>query len=110
MIWVDNHGQTPAGKPVATTTFYGQKATIWSSGKNPVSIVLSRNKTSERIHILTMLDWLMGHGYMPKNSGVNLIQFGWELCSTGGKLETFAVKSYDLRLGCVHGGTACYSS
>lgn len=99
MLWIDNHGQRPAGNPVATTTFYGQKWTVWSNGaKLPlVSLVLNTNETSGRIHILVIAQWLEANGYVPKGSGISEINFGWELCSTGGKALTFTVKGYDLR-------------
>jgi len=63
-----------------------------------------------RVHILVMLEWLQAHGYSPKDAGVNQIDFGWEICSTGSKAETFTISGYDLRLGCQQRGTACWSS
>jgi glycosyl hydrolase family 12 len=110
MLWIDNHGQVPAGKAVATVVFYGQTWTVWSNGaKLPlISLVLDKNQTSGRIHILAISQWLESKGYVPAGSGVSEINFGWELCSTNGQLLTFKVTGYDLRAGCSGGGTSCF--
>ena len=70
-------------------------------------MVRDSNETSGRIHILTMLDWLGSHGYSAAGSGLNQINFGWEICSTGGKADTFTMSRYDLRVVCATSGTAC---
>jgi Glycosyl hydrolase family 12 len=96
MIWVDNHGQTPAGSKVATADIGGTSYSVWSAGKNPVSLVLNTNETSGTINILAALDWLMSNGYMPAGSGVNQIDFGWEICSTGGTAKTFSLTQFGI--------------
>ena len=35
MVWVDNHGQTPAGSKVATTTFSGATWDLYETGDRP---------------------------------------------------------------------------
>jgi hypothetical protein len=97
MIWVDNHGQTPAGSQVATADVDGTSYSIWSAGDNPVSMVLSSNETSGTVNILAALDWLESHGYMPAGSGLNQIDFGWEICSTGGTAKTFRITEYGIQ-------------
>jgi hypothetical protein len=102
MIWVDNHGQTPAGSVVASATIDGVGYKIWSTGKagtvgNPVSMVLDSNQASGSVNVLDDLNWLKSSGYMPASSGVNQIDFGFELCSTGGATQTFAVSQFGIK-------------
>jgi len=105
MIWVDNHGQTPAGSKVGTADIGGASYTVWSAGRNPVSLVLSSNETSGTIDILAALEWLESHGYMPAGSGVNQIDFGWEICSTGGSAKTFSMTRYGIESSCASGAS-----
>lgn len=110
MIWVDNHRtNSPPGKIVGRPAFSGINYTVWGDGRT-VYMIRDGNESSGRINILSMLVWLEAHGLMPAHSGLNQIDFGWEICSTGGKPETFAMKAYNLRLACVKHGTACWSS
>jgi hypothetical protein len=110
MIWVDNHRTNPPpGKVVSRPTFLGARYTVWYNN-GTVYMVRDRNETSGRIHILTMLDWLESHGYSPGGSGLNQIDFGWEICSTGGTPEIFTISRYDLRVSCAMSGTGCWSS
>jgi len=105
MIWVDNHGQTPAGSEVGTADIAGASYSIWSAGKNPVSLVLNSNETSGTINILAALNWLESNGYMPSGSGLNQIDFGWEICSTGGSAKTFSLTSYGIESSCASGSS-----
>ena len=96
MIWVDNHGQTPAGSEVASAAIGGVGYKVWSTSKagtvgDTVSMVLNSNQSSGSVNILADLNWLRSNGYMPAGSGLNQIDFGWEICSTGGVTETFTV-------------------
>lgn len=113
MIWVDNHGQTPAGSVVASATVDGVGYRIWSSRKagavgDPVSMVMDSNQASGSVNILDDLKWLLSNGYMPAGSGVNQIDFGWEICSTGGAAETFTLSQYGIKASCAS-GTSCAS-
>jgi hypothetical protein len=96
MIWVDNHGQTPAGSEVATASIDGATYSVWSAGDHPVSLVLNSNETSGTVNILAALNWLESNGYMPSGSGLNQIDFGWEICSTGGVAKTFSMSQYGI--------------
>jgi hypothetical protein len=111
MIWVDNHGQRPAGDVVASATIDGQSYKIWSVAKagqtgNPVSMVLDSNQASGSVNILDDLNWLKSNGYVPAGSGLNQIDFGFELCSTGGVPETFALSDYGIKATC-NAGSSC---
>jgi hypothetical protein len=101
MIWTDNHGQRPAGSPVATLSLYGQKWTLWKgSGKSggypsgPFSFVLHGNETRGVAHILVTLDYLVSHRYIPSSSAIDDVEYGWEICSTNGKAASFLMKSF----------------
>jgi hypothetical protein len=110
MIWVDNHRTNPPpGEIVGTPVFYNTKYTVWDDD-GTIYMIRDGNETSGRIHILVMLQWLESHGYSPRNSGLNQIDFGWEICSTNGKAETFTLSQYDLRMACHKSGTACWSA
>ncbi len=97
MIWVDNHGQTPAGKKVDTAKVGGATYDVWAeTGDNPVSMVLTSNKTSGTVDILGALQWLINNNHMRPDSGLNQIDFGFEICSTGGTAKTFTTSRYAL--------------
>lgn len=103
MIWVDNHGQVPAGKVVGRYTIYGQKWKLWQdgSGKNGyyAFVLQGKQRTSGTVHILSALRILVGRGDIPANSTVTDIQFGWEICSTANVPLRFAVDSFAVRTG-----------
>ena len=54
------------------------------------------NESTGSVDILAMLTWLVNHGYLPKDAGLFLIGYGWEICSTGGHGETFQVSRFSL--------------
>ena len=93
MIWVDNHGQRPAGNVVSHATIFGQKFAVWRGGST-YTFALDHNETTGMTHILAAIRWLIGHGYI--SSGVTLAQvnFGWEVASTNGRPEDFTVTNY----------------
>lgn len=110
MIWVDDHRTNPPpGTIVARPVFYGEPYTVWDDS-GTMYLVRDTSETSGTVHILTMLDWLVAHGYSARTSGVNQIDFGWEICSTDGQPWTFTISKYELGLECAAGGTACWSS
>jgi hypothetical protein len=76
---------------------WGSSELIWylTSGKEPSGVV----------DILSMLTWLESHGYLPANSGVNLIDYGFEICSTSGA-ETFTVSRFAIESAC-NSGVSC---
>jgi hypothetical protein len=111
MIWVDNHGQTPAGSVVAQTTIDGVGYQIWStsgpgSAGSPVSMVMNSNQPSGTVNLLDDLNWLESNGYMNAGSGLNQVDFGWEIASTGGTAEKFTLSQYGINATCTS-GTAC---
>jgi hypothetical protein len=113
MIWVDNHGQSPAGSEVASATIDGVGYKIWSTSKagavgGTVSMVLDSNQSSGTVNVLDDLNWLESNGYMPAGSGLNQLDFGWEICSTGGVSQTFTMSQYGIKATCTS-GSSCTS-
>jgi hypothetical protein len=95
MIWVDNVGQTPAGKIIGHATISGQSFAVWLRGTT-YSFVLSGNETSGQTHILTTLKWLQKQGYVPASATLTQVDFGWEIASTGGSPMDFTMTNYSL--------------
>jgi len=93
MIWVDNHGRTPAGKIVSYAWIFGQYFAVWRGG--PIfTFVLDHNETSGETHILASLQWLIEHRYLPASATLSQVDFGWEVASTDGRPMDFAMTSY----------------
>ncbi len=116
MIWVDDHRTNPPpGDVVRRPTFFGAGYTVWQdptdggTGFYTIYMVRDRDEHSGTVHILAMLDWLIQRG-LTAATGLNQIDFGWEICSTDGRPETFTISRYGIGLLCKGGGGACYSS
>lgn len=75
-----------------------------SSGHNPVTLVRKSNATTGSVDLRSLLRWLQSAGYSTQ-TGVNQIDFGFELCSTSGQAETFTVTGYTLDATCVSGAS-----
>jgi len=97
MIWVDNHGQTPIGNIIGHVTISGQSFTVWFGGGVTYSFVLNGDETSGSTHILTALKWLETHKYVATSATLTQVDFGWEIASTGGSSQDFAMTSYSLK-------------
>jgi len=54
------------------------------------------NMSSGTIDIKAMVEWLVSHGYMAADPTITNLSYGWEICSTNGVEQTFAVSSYSL--------------
>jgi hypothetical protein len=104
MIWVDNQHQRFYDPVAATVTFRGQRFTVYvtpgtSSGypSGPFFFVLQRNETRGTVDILAAIRWLEHAGYLSASgAGINAVDFGWEICSTGGVPEDFSISRYTI--------------
>jgi hypothetical protein len=115
MIWVDNHRTNPPpGKVIAHPRFFGVPFTVWADASGtPATIYLLRdsNAPAGRVHIITMLKWLEQHRLSPPGSGINDIEFGWEICSTNSHPWTFTITRYQLLSTCTNPRTTtCWAS
>jgi hypothetical protein len=95
MVWVDNQGQTPAGSLDATADINGQTFKVYVSGGTK-SFVLTKNETSGTVDYLAILKWLHSHGMLASSDTLSQFNFGWEICDTDGKAQTFTVHSLTL--------------
>lgn len=78
-------------------------------GFHAIYIVRERNERSGTLDPLAMLDWLMRRR-LTAATGLNQVDFGWEISSTDGRPETVTMARYGLRLRCRGGGHRCYAS
>jgi hypothetical protein len=80
------------GVPVQNWNFceYGTEL-IWQLAGN--------GELSGTVDILAMLDWLVRHRYLRQKSGLTDISYGFEICSTGGRPETFTVSRFTISAG-----------
>ncbi len=97
MVWEFNHGQTPSGNPAGFATIAGVRYQVLYDPGATVNFVRVRNVTHGTIHVLAMLNWLIAHGYETRRVvRLSEFNFGWEICSTGNRWETFRVRDYTL--------------
>lgn len=95
--------------PVVTHTFDGSHSVpkqrwhlcifgserVWklAGGSSPEG---TKNEPSGSVNIESMLTWMEGHGYLPKNSTITALSYGFEICSTGARNEQFSVSSFSI--------------
>jgi hypothetical protein len=96
MFWVDDHGQTPSGSVVATTTFSGATWDLWQTGSGYWAFVRKTNSSSSTVDLLAGLKFLESRGQLSGTDKLWQVNFGWEICSTAGASETFTVSNYSV--------------
>jgi hypothetical protein len=105
MIWVDNVGRGSGGaQQIGTATIDGQAFTVYQYGGGEVIFSLDQNEQSGTVDILATLKWLQGHRLVSAGANLGQVDFGFEICSTGGKPEKFAVSRYTLTSACGSAG------
>jgi hypothetical protein len=100
MIWVDTTALRGSGgsQKIATGTIGGIPMTYYlygGPGGLPI-IKLDTNQRSGTIDILDGLHYFQSKGVVANNATIGQVNFGWEICSTGGVAETFEVTDYSL--------------
>jgi hypothetical protein len=92
--------------PVAATASFGGAGGVpvrdWNFCKYGTELIWQlsgQGEQSGRVDILAMLNWLVRHGYLPRKSGLTDISYGFEICSTGGRQETFTVSRFTISAG-----------
>ena len=101
MIWVDNAGRGSGGaQQIGAATIGGQAFTVYQYGGGEIIFSLNQNEQSGTVDILAALKWLQGHGLASAGAQLGQVDFGFEICSTGGKPEKFAVSRYTLTSTC----------
>jgi len=97
MIWIDNVNRGTGGaSQVGTGTFGGQKWTLVVYHGGEAIWALTANEQSGTVDILTLLQQLQLKGLASSGAAISQIDFGFEICSTGGVPETFSVSRYSL--------------
>jgi Glycosyl hydrolase family 12 len=105
MIWVDNVGRGSGGaRQIGTATIDGQAFTVYQHGTGEIIFSLDQSERSGSVDILATLKWLQGHGLVSAGAQLGQVDFGFEICSTGGKPEKFAVSRYTLTSTCGSAG------
>jgi len=66
----------------------------WKLG--PTEGAGKQSESSGSIDIKAMIDWLEYTGYLPARSTWTALSDGWEICSTGGQNETFAMNDFSV--------------
>jgi hypothetical protein len=84
MMWLDNHGQRPAGDVVAHVTFYGQKFALWRANDTFSFALVGKNQQSGTVHLMSALRYLVNHHMIPESARLNQVNAGWEVCNTHG--------------------------
>jgi hypothetical protein len=98
MIWTDNHGQTPGGSPMATVTIGGQKWTAWKGNGNYMAFVANSDVSSGSLNLLAFFQWVIAKGWVPADSTLNQVDYGVEICSTGGGPATFSFSNFSVNV------------
>jgi hypothetical protein len=93
MIWVDNHGQRPAGTVVGNAAILGQKFSVWHGGRT-WTLLLDHRQAAGQTRILAALRWLVSHQDIPASATVAQVGFGWEVVSTDGRPMDFTMSRY----------------
>ncbi len=97
MVWVDNHGQTPAGSKVAAYSVSGATWDLYVAGGNRyMAFVREGNAGSGSVDLFTLLKDLEGRGLLSSSDTLWQVNFGFEICSTGGGQASFSVTNYSL--------------
>jgi Glycosyl hydrolase family 12 len=97
MVWVDDHGQTPSGSKVATTTFSGATWDLYvTSSGTYMAFVREGNAPAGTVDLLAALTYLEHRGSLSPSDVLWQVNFGWEICTTAGAPETFRMSSYSL--------------
>ena len=94
-----NRGTCPALATVAFGGSGGVPTQSWhlcKYGSELIWLLSDPSEQSGSVDILGMLNWLVNNGYLPQKSGLTAISYGFEICSTGGKPETFTVSRFSL--------------
>jgi hypothetical protein len=103
MVWVDNVNRGSGGAArKATATVGGQDWTLYQFGGGELIWSLGApgtfaQQSSGTVDLLALLHWLQNNGFAAPAATIGQIDFGWEICSTGGTNETFTVSRYDLK-------------
>src|ERR1700735_5385815 len=94
MVWVDNHGQAPAGSKVATTTLSGATWDLYeTSDRAYMAVVRQGNAASGTVDLHAALTYLEGRGDLKAGDVLWQGNLGWEMSSSVGATGTLTARS-----------------
>ena len=73
--------------------------TVWANGSDMYSFVLHRNEKAGKIHIASLLRWLVRTHRLSGSDTLTQTNFGWEICSTRGVPMNFKLSWFSLHEG-----------
>jgi hypothetical protein len=108
MIWTDNHGQRPAGNDTgrAYTDASGAQWEVWldsgscstctAANDGIVTYLRKGNAATGSVDLAGFFSDMKASGYSIASTSVDQINYGLEICSTGGASQTYAISNYSL--------------
>jgi hypothetical protein len=97
MIWNENNGQTPAGSLQGTVSLDGHTWKVYeTSGASYVAFVATSNFTSGNFNLLGFINYAEGKGWYSSSTYLSQINYGVEICSTGGAAATFGFSNFEV--------------
>lgn len=97
MVWVDNSNRGTGGATIlGTANIGGQSYTVMHFGSGELIYSLDSNEQSGTVDIRAVLQNAVNNGYESPGLSLAELDFGWEICSTGGQAQTFTIGSYSI--------------
>lgn len=100
MIWTQNHGQTPGGSLLASdVTISGLSWNLYASSDNSYIAFVPANGaaySSGTLSLLAFFDYLMQNGNIASTSTLTQIDYGVEICNTGGTQGQFNITNFSI--------------
>lgn len=98
MIWNEDHGQTPAGSPQAVATIGGKNYMVWrTAGSHYIAFVAAHYFSKGTLDLLGFYRWLTERGWLREDSRLDQVDYGVEICSTGGAPAVFSFTGFSLK-------------
>jgi hypothetical protein len=100
MIWNDNWHQTPAGSKIQSNiTLDGRQYNIYrsQSASNQTQDIVAYAITgysSAHQNVMAFFDYYMGQGWIPTNSTLGQLDYGFEMVSTNHLNSTFLISNF----------------
>ena len=103
MIWTHVNGQRPAGNDTGKvyTDAAGTQWEVWVAGgattvspDSTVSFVRKTNTDSGSFERMGFYKYLQGQGMLSATYGIDQLNYGLEICSTGGATRTYGISNY----------------
>ena len=95
----DANPSAPSWPPPRSAGPAASQCTSWNLCKCGSELIWRLSGASEQsgsIDILAMLKWEVTNRYLPAETGLWSVGYGWEICSTGGANENFRVTSFSI--------------